>query len=419
MEPVSASIAKDFPRAPGTSDAAYRRAVRARAFDALRGLLPASTLTNMGIFGNGRFFESLLIRLRLAGLKEAEQLAAGMHRELDKLIPSFIRRASPKHAHYKSLAKFHEAQRDLIRRWSSRHPLDELNRELVSSQSVRLVRAEPEDEQDAERRIVEALVFSHSDWGTLPIQFFANSISPEDRGSLFEELASLRENRRHKLPRALETIHYTFDLVGDFGMYRDLHRHRMLTQERQPLSTRLGYEVPEEIDSAGVRDEFDAAMQAAEAAYEAIAKDFPAEAQYAVPMAYRIRWCVYVSLRELMWLVELRSSPQGHPAYRRMAQDMFLEVENAHPRLAGLVRFVDLNDYAIGRQTAEQRQEIKLRSHIEHPILQDGESFQGLSNRDIEHAISVKRSQRLRDSIRRRGSRRAKIKIQQLDLWDR
>jgi len=363
MEPVTESIARDFPREPGTSDAAYRRAVRARAFDALRGLLPASTLTNMGIFGNGRFFESLLIRLRLSGLKEAESLAQAMHRELDKLIPSFIRRASPRHPHYKSFAAFHKAQREAIRRLSAESAGNGAGKEFVSGQAVRLIQALPEDEEEAERQVIAALMFADSGWDTLPIRFFSNTLPPEERLTFLTELAEARGNRRHKLPRALETVHYTFDLVGDFGMYRDLHRHRMMTQERQPLSTELGYEVPEEIEAAGVRPDFDAAMQQAQEAFEAIAPEFPAEAQYAVPMAYRIRWYTHLSLRELMWLVELRSSPQGHPAYRRMAQDMFLAVREVHPRLAGLIRFVDLKDYSLGRESAEQRQEAKTRAN--------------------------------------------------------
>ena len=222
---------------------------------------------------------------------------------------------------------------------------------------ARLIGHPPEHE--AETQVLAALAFADTRAPLGELRDWAEGLPGKERAAIFAELSALRANRRHKLPRALETVRYTFDLVGDFGMYRDLHRHRMLTQERQPLSTRLGYTMPEEVAAAGLAPRYEAALAEAAAAHEAIAPEFPAEAQYVVPMAYRIRWFVELSLRELMWLVELRSSPQGHPAYRRMAQAMFRAVAQVHPRLAALIRFVDLEEHALGRLDAEERRERK------------------------------------------------------------
>ena len=352
IDPMTAHVETDFPRDPGQSDAAYRRAVRSRALDSLRGLLPASTRTNMGIFGNGRFFESLLIRLRFSGLAECEILADEMQRELGKLIPSFIRRAVPGHKHLAGFEKFQRELDSLTRGFAEQAPPAEA---APPGSAVRLVRHDP----DGEARVLAALAFGETRASLGTLEEWAAGLDEETRSQTLRALADARENRRHKLPRALEAVAYTFDLVGDFGMYRDLHRHRMLTQQRQPLGTHLGYEMPDEVADAGLDGQYAALMAEAAAAYEAIAEDFPKEAQYVVPMAYRIRWTMQVNLRALMWLVELRSTPQGHPAYRRMAQEMFRCVEAVQPALAGLIKFIDLDDYALGRLAAEERQEAK------------------------------------------------------------
>ena len=338
------------PRQPGETDSEYRRIVKARAYDSVRGLLPASALTNMGIYGNGRFFEALLLRLRLIGMAEADRIADDVQRELSKVIPSFIRRAESNHPHFAAYSGFRRELREIVRDVAALLPRSD--RVTTKRAEARLVGFDA----DAEARVLASLAFPATDAPLPVLREWAAGLTEAERERIFGDLAGIRGNRRHKLPRALETVRYTFDLVGDFGMYRDLHRHRMLTQERQPLTTRLGFTRPEEIDEAGLRDRFDSAMAAAADAFEAIAADLPAEAQYVVPMAYRIRWFVEISLRELVWLVELRSGPEGHPAYRRMAQEMFLAVQSVHPNLADMIRFVDLDDYVLGRRSAGTRQ---------------------------------------------------------------
>jgi len=347
--PVAARIALASPRPQDVTERAWQASVNARAYDALRGLLPAATLTNMGVFGNGRFFESLLIKLRLSELTELRGLAQAMQGELGKVIPSFIRRADPGHPHFAGFRRHASEQTALRRRVGADIAGDS------GSPGVRLVDYDPE----AEVKVLAALAYPESQASLEACRRWAAERSGEERERLLRELAAARGNRRHKPPRAAELAVYTFDLIGDFGMYRDLHRHRMLTQERQVLTTRLGYEVTEDVRAAGVESRFREELDRAAETAEQIAADQPLEAQYAVPMAFRLRWSMTVNLRALIWLCELRSQPQGHPAYRRMAQQLFAAVRAVHPRLATLFRFVDLSAPELGRLGAEARQDRK------------------------------------------------------------
>jgi len=351
-EPVAAYIRAVSPRDAGTGERAWRSAVNARAYDALRGLLPAGTLTNMGVFGNGRFFESLLIKLHLEELAELRALGRAMQGELAKVIPSFIRRADPAHPHFAGFRQHRLDQAALLR------SVGGAVRPASGSASGGASAATLVDyDAEAEVKVLAALAFPESQ-GSLPeCRRWAAALPEPERGRILADLAAARRNRRHKPPRATELAVYTFELVGDFGMYRDLHRHRMLTQERQRLTTRLGYEVADDVRAAGQEPRVRELMERAAECYEAIAADHPLEAQYAVPMAFRIRWSMTVNLRALIWLCELRSQPQGHPAYRRMAQQLYAAVQGVQPRLAALFRYMDLSEPELGRLGAEQRQD--------------------------------------------------------------
>jgi len=351
-EPIRAHVRKLMPRDPQISQAAYERSVVARAYDIIRGLLPASTLTNMGVFGNGRFFETLITKLRSEPFGELNQIAQFSYEELSKVIPSFVRRAGEEHRYFQDYRNLAKAQQELLRNFASTH-LGELTAE--SSESVRLI----DYDQEAETKLLAALLYTHSGLTLQQIRESVRSMPETAKTRLLKQTIDLRGHRRHKPERGLEMAFYTFDILGDYGMYRDLQRHRMLTQERQPLTTRYGYDTPDEIEDASLGVEYHQTMSRAADAFETIAKEFPHEAQYVVPMSYNIRWYVHINLRALIWLTEIRSTPQGHTGYRRIAQEMFRKVEAAQPLLAKYMKFVDLNEYSLGRLSAEQRQEDK------------------------------------------------------------
>jgi thymidylate synthase ThyX len=343
IEPLTQSIRERFPLEGGETDRAWKSATRAKALDMLRGLLPAGTLTNLGLYGNGRAFEYLITKLAASELAECRGLAGDLHRELNLVIPSFVKRAVDER--YGAPA----AERIARTRSQTARLAQRLGRPGAGP-SVTLLEHDP----DAERRVVAAALFPHSDAGWKEQE--------GDAATVLETILGDRTNRRQRPPRALEHALYNFEIVANFAAYRDLHRHRMLTQDRQLLGTALGYDVPAGLAELGMEAEFRSAIDAAAAAHGRIERDTgPALAQYVVPLAFRLRWYFRVNLREIYHLCELRTTPQGHPDYRWVAQEMFRLVAEVHPRLARYARFVDMGPGdELERRRSERRLDEKL-----------------------------------------------------------
>ncbi|MBI4214565.1 FAD-dependent thymidylate synthase [archaeon] len=351
IEPLSEYLRSVNRKPPETSERAYATSLRAIVCDILRGILPASTLTNLGLYGNGRAFEYLLTKMYAAPLTELRNLASCMQEELDKVIPSFVKR--PKGEAGKSAQSCIAQTRAAV---EARTGLLLKGRRPEPAGNVELA----EFDIDGEERVVTAMLYSNSNLTMQQCRKLAATFLPRDREGLLEDYFKRRQNRRDKAGRALEHTSYTFDLLADYGIYRDLHRHRVLTQERQLLTTDYGYNTPEEIIEANLAQEYDNAMKTAREAFEEMREDFPLKAQYLVPLAYRIRWYMRLNLREVFHLCELRTSVQGHKNYRLLAQRMFKLVEGVHPNLARHMRFVDMNDYELERLDAERRLDRKL-----------------------------------------------------------
>jgi flavin-dependent thymidylate synthase len=329
---VVACVKKRLPQRTTQSVRAYETACRAKAYDLLRYLLPASTLTNLGLTINARALEHLLTKLLSDPLAEARDLATAMKREAVKVVPTLL-----KYADYNPyLADTDQVMRQLGQKlFAEDEPLD--------TPSVSLVRF-PED---AEQQLAAAIAFgyAHLPWVQM-IERISKLPAPQ-RQHIIDEY--LQRRGPHDQPlRALEHLYYTFDIVLDYGAFRDIQRHRMATQTRQDLSTRYGYSVPQEIVTYGLGGVFHECMTQAAAAYTRIAEHFPLEAQYVLPLAYRIRVLFTWNLRELCHFIQLRSARQGHASYRRIAQEVYREIERVHPTLARFIR-VDLGDYHLGR----------------------------------------------------------------------
>lgn len=357
IPPLTAKIEKEFPKDPTISSGAYTAALRAKVLDCLRGLLPSGALTNMGVYGNGRFFEGLIQKLNSHNLAEMQEIGKGAYQELAKVIPSFIRRADLSHRHYQSFAQFYESMRQEIRRFASDHASEV---PAMVQPGVRLVASDPE----AVYRVAAALLFEHTQAGLQDLLAFSKTLPEEEISLLFETGCSARENRRHKSPRALEHAVFTFEILADFGIYRDLQRHRMLTQERQLLTCNFGYYTPPEILGTDMEKEYTEAMARAKDAFDAISSELPEEAQYVVPMASHVHWYFHVNLRALQWLCELRSQPAGHPTYRYIAQEMARQIMLAFPLFERFFKFVDFDGYELGRLGAEIRQEEKAKVRL-------------------------------------------------------
>ncbi len=353
IAPLSAFMETRFPREAETSKTAYAAALRAKVLDCLRGLLPAATLTNMGFYGNGRFFEYLLHKMRCHNLAELQELSKSAYDELYKVIPSFIRRADVSHRHHKSFAEFTESMQAELKAFTQTMAS---NIQGNDSAGVRLISFDP----DGLYKVAGALLYANSNNSLESLVQFCRTLPEDELSRLLDAAANSRENRRHKSPRALEHATFTFEILADFGAYRDLHRHRILTQERQLLTCDYGYYLPQELIDSHLSQDYCNALDAAKEAFDTIQKELPEEAQYVVPMAYNIRWYFTVNLRALQWLCELRSSAAGHASYRHIAQRMAKEVVNAEPQFERFFKFVDYDGYELGRLGQEQRTAVRL-----------------------------------------------------------
>lgn len=347
IPPLTEQMEKRFPKDPEKSKAAYTAALRAKVLDCLRGLLPAGTLTNMGVYGNGRFWETLINKMQSQNLSELQEIGKGAYEELAKAIPSFVRRSESHHRHHESFLQFTQSMEEQLRGVAEQHPIDEKR----DKAGVRLIYHDP----DAVYKVAAALLYAQGNFSLEGLQDYCRQLPGEEIAKIFDAASSMRENRRHKSPRALEHAQFTFEIIADFGIYRDLHRHRMLTQERQLLTTCYGYWIPEEILDTSMERTYREMMEQARGIYERIAEELPEEAQYVVPMAYNVRWYFHVNLRALQWLTELRSQPAGHPGYRRVAQEMASQVSQIQPLFESFFKFVDYEGHHLGRLEQEQR----------------------------------------------------------------
>jgi thymidylate synthase ThyX len=347
-----------FPKDPGDSDFVHRQAVRARALDSVRGVLPAASLSNVGIYGTGQAYEALLLRMRAHPLPEARSYADLMLTELRKVIPSFLKRvdiADRGVAASTYLADNRAAMTDIAQRLFP-HEHEAGATTPLRDPVVQLVDWDP----DAEVKLVAAMLYPYTDKPEHHIVERVRDMTNAERLAVIRAYTGNRSNRRQRPGRALERTDYRFDILADYGAFRDLQRHRMLTIEWQPLSPHHGYSRPPAIEAAGLAGAFDRCMERSAALYEAVVERFPAQAPYAVSLAYRLRFVMQMNAREAMHLIELRSSPQGHPAYRSIAQQMHrLIAEKAgHRAIAEAMCFVDHSgEPDLGRLDAERRAE--------------------------------------------------------------
>jgi thymidylate synthase ThyX len=349
---MQAHFERRYQRSPADSEGVHRAAIRAKALDTLRGMLPAATQSNVGIYGTGQAFEALLLRMRAHPLAEARACADTMLEELRKVIPAFLTRVDVP---------------DRGGRWSeylasTRHATAALAGDLL-----RGVTSEDADEvvlsdfdPDGEIRIVAAALYAVSDLADAQLLQIARRMTAEERALFLRAYVGDRSNRRHRPGRAFERTVYRFDVLTDYGAFRDLQRHRMLTLEWQQLTTRHGYTEPEAIRESGAAGDWDRVMDASASLHEAmIDAGLGAAAQYAVTMAYRVRFYMEMNAREAMHTIELRTAPQGHPAYRRVCQQMhrLIAEQAGHRAVAEAMTFVDHTSVELERLGSERNLE--------------------------------------------------------------
>jgi thymidylate synthase ThyX len=355
---VTAWAAEQWPAAPGESPAAHQRAVRAKALDLLRGLLPAASLSHMGMLATGQAYEGLILHLLAHPLPEARRCGRLMLEAVQGVMPSFVSRVERPDRGGEWIGYLQERE-DAARRWVARLGLDR-DEDDADSASVRLVHVD--GDEDA---LLASLLFEAAHSGEDAVRAAVAELGDEARGALLADLVGRRENRRHRPGRGFEALRYRFEIVADYGAFRDLQRHRMLTVQWQALTPDLGAEVPEELDAVGVGDAYRAGLERSAAAYERLRSRGQAHAApYALCLGYRIRFVLDLNAREAMQLIELRSGREGHPSYRAVAHAMHEHIARVHPSVAAAMRHVDrTTEPRLERMLGELRTQAKLDAH--------------------------------------------------------
>jgi len=354
---MEAHFRAKYPKSPQDSDGVFKSVIRAKALDTLRGLLPAATTSNVGLFGTGQAFEALLLRMFAHPLTEVRTCAQQMLNELREVIPAFLTRVD---------------QPDRGGRWIDYFSETRAQFELLAEGHVAGIDADARDEvtltdfdPDGETKVVAAALYSTSALPDDQLQRIARSMSADDRAQLLRAYNGNRANRRHKPGRAFERTSYRFDVLADYGAFRDLQRHRLLTLEWQPLSDRHGYVEPAAIEDAGALADWRRVMDRSAALYEQFAdRGLKQLAPYAVVMAYRVRFYMDMNAREAMHVIELRTAPQGHPSYRRICQLMHKAIAEVagHRAIADAMRFADHSEVELERLQSERNLEKRRQS---------------------------------------------------------
>jgi thymidylate synthase ThyX len=333
LESVQSWAAERWPRGE-EPEGAWRRSIRAKSLDLLRGVLPASTLSHVGIFASGQAYEQLLLRLMASPLPEAREYGGMILTELTKVIPSFVGRIErPDRG-----GEWIDYLRD--RRQATERAVAHLGLDRPThseAPSVELVGVEGGEED-----LLAASLFESAGASETEIRDRIEALDPLARADLIDELAGERRNRRHRPGRGWEAVRYRFEIVSDYGGFRDLQRHRLLTCQWQRLGPHLGAGVPEEVRDAGAGPEYERALEISRREYERLeAEGLGEAAPYALCLGYRIRYVLDLNAREAMHLIELRSGREGHPTYRAVAQAMYERIAAVHPAIARAMTHVD------------------------------------------------------------------------------
>jgi len=325
-QPMISFIKKKYPQPPGQENKLYDTISKARACDNLRYLLPAATLTNLGMTINARELEHLIVKLLSHPLKEMQDIGREIKERATEAVPTLVKFANKNKYIFETKEELKR-----ISKW-------ELGNEAGANEAVKIV----DYEDDAVNKLVASLLYPYSHLSYEEIYKKVKNLSEEKKEKIVDEALKRRENFDKPL-RELEHIYYTFDILVDFGAFRDIQRHRMCTQSNQPITVVHGYDLPPEIREAGFEENFKAVVEKAIRAYNKIYNTFPEEAQYVVPMCFRKRVLITWNLRELHHFISLRSGKKGHPSYRRIAQECWKKINEIHPLLAKYIK-VDMEE---------------------------------------------------------------------------
>lgn len=337
-------------------DIAWKGATRAQACDAARAVLPVATKSTVGIFASGQALESLIMHLQSDELPEAKKVGDSLLQEGRKMVPMFLERAD-KPERGGAMIAYRANTAASVKKLAKDYLPD--NHATASSDAVTLVDFWPRNEM----LLVPDMLYEHSNLSLEQLQAEVNNWHYNKKTEVFKAYMGERLNRRHRPGRALEKAHYSWDIVCDYGIFRDLQRHRMVDDLNwQLLTPRYGYEVPKLIEDAGLTDAFEECFDISLKLYSLLqANDYQLEAQYATLLGHRMRWKITYNAREAFHLHELRTTPQSHPDYRKLVLEMHSKLAEVHPMLAEAMQFVNQDeDPKLTRLAAERYSQFKL-----------------------------------------------------------
>ena len=314
-------VKESYPKIKDMDEKLYENVSKARACDIVRCILPAATLTNLAMTANARTLEHAIAKLLSHPLDEMKDIGKLMKEEVLKIIPTLV-----KYADYNPyISKTNKAMEGVTK--------NIVKLDNITSRSVALV----EFDLEAENKLVTALLYRYSKCPYSKIKDLVKKMNQKEKEKVIDEF--LKRMDKHDQPmRELEHINYTFDILVDYGAFRDIQRHRICTQTNQELTVEHGFDIPEEIVETGFKDKFEECMKMAVETFNEISKEFPKETQYVVPLSFKKRTLFTWNLRELHHFIKLRSSKEGHESYRKIAQQVFDEIEKVHPLLAHYIR---------------------------------------------------------------------------------
>jgi dTMP kinase len=337
-------------------DAAWKGATRAQACDAARAVLPVATKSTVGIFASGQAIESLIMHLLSDELPEAQLTGQSVLDEARKVIPVYLERADKPERGGAMVAYMANTRKAVAKLAKERLPD---NYAAASKEPVSLVDYWPKNEM----QLVPDMLYEHSNLSLEELQSEVNAWPYDQKVETFKTYMGERLNRRHRPGRALEKAHYSWDILCDYGIFRDLQRHRMVDDLNwQQLTPRYGYEIPQLIEDAGLIDQFEECFMISLKLHSLLnSAGHGNESQYATLLGHKMRWKITYNAREAFHFHELRTSPQGHPGYRKLVLQMHEKLGEIHPHLAEAMKFVNTEeDPKLTRLAAERYTQFKL-----------------------------------------------------------
>ena len=327
--PMMEFVKTKYPKPADQDEKLYNMVSKARACDNIRYLLPSATQTNLGMTINTRELENLIKKLLSHPLKEMQDIGKEIKEKAMEAVPTLIKFAEKNNYIVETKNKLKEIAKN------------NLGREAGDNQAVTIV----DYDKNAEDKLVASILYPYSDLSFNEIAEKVKEMSQEKKEEIIDETLKRREKFDAPL-RELEHVYYTFDILMDYGAFRDVQRHRMCTQSNQAVTVVHGYDLPPEIREAGFENKFKEVVEKSVEAYNKIYERFPDEAQYVVPLCFRKRVLITWNLRELHHFISLRSGKKGHASYRRIAQQCWRELNKIQPLLAKYIR-VDMDEMNI------------------------------------------------------------------------